>query len=79
MGIEEILIEHYKQEGLEEGMEKGMEEGLGKGMEEGRKQKDLTFATNLIISTDFDDDKIANLVGVNLSFVQHLRQEILSH
>ncbi len=68
MGIEETLIEHYKQEGIEEGMEKGIKETI--------LQKDHIFATNLIISTDFDDAKIANLVGVDIDFVKSLRHEI---
>ncbi len=68
MGIEEILIEHYKQEAKEEGREEGREETI--------LQKDRIFATNLILSTEFDDAKIANLVGVSIDFIQALRQEI---
>ncbi len=76
MGIEEILIEHYKQEGKQEGMEKGIEKGIEKGRIETILQKDRIFATNLILSTEFDDTKIANLVGVSIDFIKALRQEM---
>ncbi len=72
MGIEEILIEHYKEEGIQEGWQKGREEGR----EEAFQKKDHIFATDLILSTDFDDTKIAALVGVNVDFIKTLRQEI---
>jgi predicted transposase YdaD len=68
MGIEEILIEHYKEEGIKEGIKEGREEAM--------LEKDHTFATNLIVSTDFDDAKIAALVGVDMEFIKALRQEI---
>jgi predicted transposase YdaD len=46
------------------------------GRQEGRQEEKTQFATSLIISTDFDDVKIASLVDVPLSFVKNLRKSL---
>ena len=38
--------------------------------------KERDFATSLIVSTDFDDEKIAMLVGVTVDYVSDLRTEL---
>ena len=53
-----------------------IEMGIDLGIEKGKNNKELQFATSLIISTDFDDEKIAILVGVSAEYVQNLRAEI---
>ena len=94
MGTQEILLHQAKTEGLEQGLEKGLEQGLEKGLEQGlekgleqgieigasenEQKKNLEFATALIISTDFDDAKIALLVGVTEEYVIDLRNELES-
>ncbi len=57
-------IETIEARAIERGMEKGMEN-----------QKYL-FTSNLLLSTDFDDEKIALLAAVSLSFAQQLRAQL---
>jgi predicted transposase YdaD len=64
--------------GMERGMEKGMERGMEKGMEKEKDNQKYLFTSNLILSTDFDDAKIALLAAVSISFVQELRAELNS-
>ena len=45
------------------------------GIEKGVALKDHIFVTNLITSTDFDDEKISFLANVSLEYVQKLRAE----
>ncbi len=55
-----------------------MKEARNEGIEEGltikEQQKNKDFATSLIISTDFNDAKIATLVGVSAQYVMDLRE-----
>ena len=62
--------------GIEKGIDLGIEKGIDLGIEKEKNNKELQFATSLIISTDFDDEKIAILVGVSAEYVQNLRAEI---
>ena len=78
MGTQEILLHQAKTEGIEEGIDLGIEKGIDLGIEKGRANKELQFATSLIISTDFDDAKIALLVGVTEQYVIDLRIELES-
>ena len=48
-------------------------QGIEQGAEQEAIEKNLTFATSLIQNTDFDDDKIALLVGVTPEYVKNLR------
>ena len=61
---------------IEMGIEKGIDLGIEKGIEKEKINKELQFATSLIISTDFDNEKIAILVGVSVEYVQNLRKEL---
>ncbi len=65
MGVIDILIEDAKTEGIEKGIEKGVEKTL--------LEANLKFASSLIHSTDFDNAKIATLVGVTEEYVANLR------
>ncbi len=69
---EELFVEGFEK-GIMEGIEKGREEGIEKGIEKGVSIKEMEFATSLIVSTDFDDAKIALLVGVSIDYVTQLR------
>lgn len=51
---------------------KGIEKGMSKQELEDKK----VFSTSLILKTAFDDAKIAGLVGVDVSFVQKLREQV---
>ena len=72
MSAYDYLIQEATKEGIEIGIDKGREEGLS--IKEQQKNKD--FATSLIVSTDFDDEKIAMLVGVTVEYVSDLRTEL---
>jgi predicted transposase/invertase (TIGR01784 family) len=52
------------------------QEGKIEGKIEGASLKEREFATSLIISTDFDNEKIAMLVSVTVDYVVALRQEL---
>jgi len=44
-----------------------------KGMEEGESKRNIAFVQSLILGTDFDDNKIAELVGVSKDVVRDIR------
>jgi len=61
MGIEEFLLDRVEK--------KGRKEGMGKGAE---KEK-FAFIKSLLQNTDFDNEKIATLVGVTVEFVADIK------
>ena len=58
---------------LKKGKEIGIEEGIEIGSTEEKQKKNKEFTISLLISTDFNDEKIAMLVGVEIAFVEILR------
>jgi hypothetical protein len=52
----------------------GIEQGIEKGIEQGVSEKNKDFVLSLLANTDFDNDKIALLVGVSAEFVVTLRK-----
>ena len=77
MSSYDYLMQEATKAGLELGIEKGIklgrEEGIEIGIDKGVSIKEKDFATSLVISTDFDDEKIAMLVGVTAEYVTDLR------
>jgi hypothetical protein len=59
-------------QGIEEGEEKGIEKGMS--LKETQKQHD--FTVSLIQNTDFDDTKIALLVGCAIEYVAGVRHSL---
>lgn len=55
---------------------KGEEKGRQKGRQEEASQQKQQFATSLISSTDFSNEKIADLVGVTVQYVIDLRKAL---
>ena len=55
-----------------------IEKGKVIGRQEDASLQKRDFATSLIISTDFDDTKIASLVNVSEEYVKNLRKELKS-
>lgn len=51
-----------------------IEQGVEKGIEIQNYKKNVDFVNSLIASTDFDDEKIAFLVGVDINFVEEQRK-----
>ena len=76
MSSYDYLTQEATKAGLALGIEQGIEKGIEKGREEGVSIKEKDFATSLIISTDFDDEKIAILVSVTVEYVSNLRTEL---
>jgi hypothetical protein len=50
--------------------------GTEKGKIEEREQNTLMFVTNLILNSDFDDFKIAQLSNSTLDFVRKVRNDL---
>jgi len=44
------------------------------GIEEGRAEKEISIVKKLLALTDFSDDKIAELAGVSMEFVNDVRE-----
>jgi hypothetical protein len=46
------------------------------GRKEATYEKDVAFTKNLLTQTDFSEEKIAVLVGVNIEFVQKVKASL---
>ena len=64
------------EKGIEIGTEKGIEIGTEIGTEKTKYEDRRLFVTNLILETDFNNEKIAKLADVSIEFVEHIRQEL---
>jgi hypothetical protein len=42
----------------------------------GKEQKEISVIKNLLAQTEFSDEKIASIVGVEVSFVEEIRNEM---
>ena len=77
MGLKEFVLDRERRmarkEGREEGREEGFELGIGQGMSIKEKEDKTIFTKNLILQTDFSDEKIALLVGVDVKFIEEIR------
>jgi hypothetical protein len=80
MSTYDLLIQKGRQEGEIKGRQEGRQEGEIKGRQEGRQEEaslqKQQFATSLIISTDFSNEKIAGFVGVTVQYVIDLRKTL---
>lgn len=74
------VMDFHEDKGRKVGLEKGLKEGLEIGRKEVRKkaaqEKEVEFVSNMIKITEFDDARIAFLVGVTVARVQEIRTEI---
>ena len=68
MGIEEFVLDRAKRMGLKQGLEQGKEV-----MDYENK---VIFTTNLLTQTDFSEEKIASLVGVDIEFVKKVKASL---
>lgn len=92
MGIEEMILERARKEGLqkglEEGLEKGLEKGIEKGLEKGRlkgrkeglekgmETKSSEVVKNLIERMNLPDSQVAEIAGVSVEFVKRIRRNL---
>ncbi len=68
MGLEEFVLDRERRVGREEGREEGMSI---------KEIEDRTnFTKSLLTQTDFDDNKIALLVGVEVEFVRQIKSSL---
>ena len=73
MGLEEFVLDRERRMGRKEGREEGIE--LGMSIKE--REAKTNFTLNLIQQTDFSDEKIADLVGIEVSFVKEIKASLL--
>jgi predicted transposase YdaD len=76
MTIIDEFIQEGKELGIEIGQERGIEIGKEIGKEETISQKNKEFTINLLNTGDFDDERIALLVGVEVEFVLQVKAEL---
>jgi predicted transposase/invertase (TIGR01784 family) len=58
--------------------EKGIEKGIERGIERGRTEAQAQFVTNLLAKLHLTDDQIADIAGVDLAFVERIKQALNS-
>jgi len=68
MGIEEMILKRVGDEYLEIGIERGIEIGSNK--------KSWDVVKKLLIQTDFSFERIADMVGVEVSFVEEVKASL---
>lgn len=68
MGIQERVKQFIKEEGILIGEEKGIEKGFDLAKH--------SFVKSLLLETDFDFNKIANLAGTSVLFVEQIKKEL---
>jgi len=76
MGIKQLILTKERAEGKAEGRAEGRAEGKAEGRAETQLEKDTIFTQNLLLKTDFSEEKIASLVGVKLSFVFDVKRRL---
>ncbi len=81
MGLEEVIIEHYKelglQEGRQEGLQEGRQEGRQEGLQEGRQeglQEGIRLSIQKMLEKNFLPEFVANTLSVELKMVQEVQQ-----
>ena len=68
MGIEEMILERARKEGLEKGLEKGIQKGKAEGKAE--------VVSNLIIKMGMTDAQAADIAEVSVDFVKKVRKKL---
>ncbi|TAN14818.1 MAG: hypothetical protein EPN37_11240 [Chitinophagaceae bacterium] len=76
MGIEEMVLERAKREGLEKGILKGRKEGLEEGLEKGKLEGKIEEVKNLLIKMAMTDTQAADIAGVPVDFVKKVRKKL---
>lgn len=56
--------------------EEAFEEGIERGIEKGEEKRNRLFVTNLLLNTDFDILRIANLTGLTSEYVQEVKNQL---
>ena len=76
MGLKEFVLDRERRMARKEGREEGIEEGIEQGMDIKEKEDKTNFTKNLLQQSDFSDEKIALIVGVDMEFVEEMRASL---
>jgi predicted Rdx family selenoprotein len=72
MGLKEFVLDRERRMARKEGREEGIEQGMSI-----KEREDKTYFTkNLIFQSDFSNEKIALIVGVEIEFVKEMRDSL---
>lgn len=72
----DIKDDPFYLEGKKEGEQKGEQKGIEIGMAKKDYEKNHSFVTNLLLNTDFINEKIASLANVSLAFVEEVQKSL---
>lgn len=77
--IDEIMESILKYINIEDDalFQKGIEKGIEKGLSQKEIEKNNDFVTSLLLNTDFDNKKIAQLAAVEQAFVEEVAKRII--
>ena len=75
MGIEEAILQEFKERGLKEGRKQGREEGLEQGLEKGREES-IRLVVSRAWKKDMPVEMIADLVGLPVEKVEAIILEL---
>lgn len=80
MGIEEFLLTRAETTGRQQGIQIGRLAGKQEGRLEGRQEeaieKNTFFVKQLLLGSDFSLEKIADMAGVTVAFVESIKQSL---
>lgn len=71
MGIEELMLDRAKKQGIKTGIEKGIKTGIEKGKKEGERKKAIEAAKKMKKS-GFESSIISDIVGLSIEEVEKL-------
>lgn len=73
MGIEQYLEQRFRNEGFKLGEQAGLEKGIEIGLEKASFEQKIVFTRKLLTATDFSIEKIADMAGVSVDFVEEVK------
>lgn len=76
MGVEEILLEQAKDQGIKIGEKKGLEKGVRKGRKKERLELSYILSKKLILKGE-SNEYICDLLDVDVEFVENIRKELV--
>ena len=73
MGLKEFVLDRERRVGRKQGLEQGLEQGE----KNATYKRDFAFTKSLLTQTDFSEEKIASLVGVDMEFVRQVKSSLI--
>lgn len=71
MGIEELMLDRAKKQGIQKGLQTGKKEGLKEGLREGERKKAIEAALKMKKS-GLENSFIADIVGLSIEEIEKL-------